>query len=265
MLPTISPAFQWTDEAWGAGLRCCPLSEIARHVFTTKQLGLRGAPAVSAREWALVAASVGAASERVMRVRQVHGRVVRVLERGRQADAAERPDGDAVVSNVPGLALAVLVADCVPVLLADPEAGVAAAIHAGWRGTCAGVVEAAVTAMTERFGTRPADLTAAIGPSIGACCYEVGGEVREAFLAAAAPDLDPRRWFHTEMREDGSPSLRLDLWTAVADQLAAVGVPRARIVRSDLCTRTHADVLESFRAEGEAAGRMAAVVVVPGA
>lgn len=264
-LPAPDAAFHWTTEAWGAGLRCQPLSAVARHVFTTRQLGLRGAPADSAGEWAQVVAAVGVRAEQLMRVRQVHGRTVRVVTRGSPADAGVRPDGDAIVSNVPGLALAVLVADCVPILLADPVSGAAAAIHAGWRGTCAGVVDAAIRAMREHFGTDPQHLAAAVGPSIGACCYEVGEEVRSTFLSADLRGTDPDTWFRTVSGPAAVPSLRLDLWTAIADQLAACGVPPARMWRCGLCTQTHAALLDSYRAAGAAAGRMAAVVVVPSA
>ena len=113
--------------------------------------------------------SSGSTADRLMRVKQVHGNVVRVLKRGEVPEPAhtQRPDGDAIVSNEAGLALAVMVADCVPILLCDPVRGAAAAIHAGWRGTCARVAPTAIEAMRREFGSDPADLIAAIGPSVG--------------------------------------------------------------------------------------------------
>jgi copper oxidase (laccase) domain-containing protein len=116
-LPTPDPAFHWNHEPWGPALRCSGLAGAAQHLFTSRQLELRS----SDTAWAAAAASLGAAPERVMRVKQVHSNVVRVLKRGEVAAAAshERPDGDAIVSNEPGLVLAVQVADCVPILFAD--------------------------------------------------------------------------------------------------------------------------------------------------
>ena len=112
----------------------------------------------------------------MLRVKQVHGNVVRVVTREgvTATTTAGQPEGDAIVSNAPGLVLAVVVADCVPILLSDRTSGTVAAIHAGWRGTCAGIAIVAVQAMDRTFGTRPEDLVAAIGPSIGPEDYVVG-------------------------------------------------------------------------------------------
>ena len=136
-LPRPDAAFHWTREPWGDALRCRGSSAAAQHLFTSRQLALPDDAA-----WRAALASVGSTPDRLMRVKQVHGNVVRIAEaRGdARSDAQrERPDGDAIVSNEPGLALAVMVADCVPILLCDPARGAAAAIHAGWRGTCARV------------------------------------------------------------------------------------------------------------------------------
>jgi YfiH family protein len=262
-LPTPAPEFHWTDEPWGAALRCGPLGGEARHLFTTRQLGLRGGPETHPAEWGRALAGVGASLDLLMRVRQVHGNVVRTIARGDAANAALRPDGDAVVSNVPGLALAVMTADCVPVLLADGRSGAAAAIHAGWRGTAAGVIGRAIAVMAKRFATRPQDLTAAVGPSIGACCYEVGPELVDAFLAAGHDRASVDAWFTVMRLPEGRDSLRLDLWRASVDQLRAAGLPPSGIHTCGLCTQTHADVFDSYREYGTNAGRIAAIVVVP--
>lgn len=260
----VDPAFHWTSETWGAALRCAPLGALAAHVFTTRQLELRGGPEVQPREWAAASASVGVPLDRVMRVRQVHGRVVRVIRDGATpvGSYAERPDGDAIVSDVPGLALTVLVADCVPVLLVDPRRGIAAAVHAGWRGTAAGIVGASVDVMRE-LGARPEDLVAAIGPSIRPCCYEVGDELVDAFRREGhgAPEID--RWFSRVAIDDGRMSLRLDVAQANREQLGAAGVAAANIFDCGLCTKTLRETFDSFRADGERAGRMAAMIVVP--
>lgn len=195
-----------------------------------------------------------------MRVRQVHGNVVRVLTRGALTAGAaqEQPAADAIVTNTPGLVLAVMMADCVPVLLADRVTGAVAAIHAGWRGTCARVGPAAVAAMCEHFGTEPSDVVAAIGPSIGPDDYEVGDALIEAFQAAGHSAADVDRWFSRR-----PVRVHLDLWTANRDQLMEAGVPGAQIFTCGLSTRAHVDVFDSFRAAGERAGRMAAVIAAP--
>src|SRR5205814_79392 len=111
--------------------------------------------------------------------RQVHGaRVLTVTA----ADVGDQ-EADALCSDRPDLAVTVFVADCVPVLIVDPRTGAFAAVHAGWRGTVAGILRCAVATMKDDFGSRPADLRAALGPSIGPCCFEVGPEVEALFPA----------------------------------------------------------------------------------
>jgi YfiH family protein len=182
---------------------------------------------------------------------------VRVVRAGELDQPA--PDADAAVTRDPGTAVAVVAADCVPILLADPATGAVAAVHAGWRGTCARVVAAAVNTLRQDCGVDPAGLIAAIGPSIGACCYEVGEELLRAFDEAGHSSIDRVEWFS----RDAAGRLRLDLWRANADQLAHAGIRPANIHVAGLCTQTHRDVFESFRAEGDQAGRMAAIVVAP--
>lgn len=254
-LPRPDPVFRWSHEPWGAALRCRPLETAAQHLFTSRQLGLPAAEA-----WLAVSASLGATPDRVMRVKQVHGHAVRVLARGTvPAEAsADRPDGDAVVSNQPGLVLAVMVADCVPIVIVDPVGGAAAAVHAGWRGTCARVAVHAVETMRREFGTRPADLMAAIGPSAGPDDYEVGPALVDAFRDAGHDEAAIDRWF---IRSGAKP--RLDLWTANQDQLVTAGLRPDRIHTCSLSTVAHPDVFDSYRVAGERAGRMAALVMVP--
>ncbi len=184
------------------------------------------------------------APEGVMRPRQVHGaRVVRV---GAREDLGE---ADAVVGDVAGTKVAVVTADCVPILLGDARSGAVAAVHAGWRGLVAGVVEAAVGELVR--DARSAELHAAIGPCICACCYEVDAPVleplRKAFGEAVAAATRPTRPGHGD----------LDLAALVAVALTRAGVPEAGTsTLRDVCTRCDAERFHSHRRDGERAGRL---------
>ena len=175
---------------------------------------------------AALASSVGAV--RVQQVTQVHGRAHLVVRAGDAAPAGDPPEADLIVSNAPGVAVAVRAADCVPVLIADRETGAVAAVHAGWRGTCARAAPAAVSALRDEFGARPENLVAAIGPSIGVCCYEVGPELVDAFASAGHERHLIQRWFDSTPPPRGSRvrnPLRLDVAGANRDQLVLAGVP----------------------------------------
>lgn len=261
-LPAVPEPFYWTDSPCGTALKCRPLEAIAPHVFTTRELQLS-----SRDDWRRVGDALGAGS--LVTLNQVHGRQVVAIRRG-SARPAERPSGDVLVSNDPDVAVAVRAADCVPLLLADARTGAVAAVHAGWRGTAAGAATAAVDALAREFGARPEDLVAAIGPSIGACCYEVGSELVDAFAAAGYPRHLIDRWFlapparrgsfQAALRGSDRPRLRLDVAGANRDQLVLAGVPESQIHVCGLCTAMHLDVLTSYRAEKERAGRIAGVI-----
>jgi YfiH family protein len=148
---------------------------------------------------------------------------------------------------------AVRTADCVAILLADSHGGIAVAVHAGWRGTAAGIPHQAVRKLAS-LGSAPGDLVAALGPAIGPCCYEVGGEVEEAVRAADPDGVAPGR-----PAEPGG-RFHLDLRAAVARQLEAVGVRPERTRVAPWCTRCHGERFFSFRREGKAAGRLMAAV-----
>ena len=195
-------------------------------------------------------------------ISQVHGRAVVVIRRG-TAVPQPRPEADVLVSDASDIAIAVRAADCVPLLMADRVRGVVAAVHAGWRGTSARAAVAAVDALAREFGTRPADLVVAIGPSIGACCYEVGTELVDAFAAAGHERYLIDRWFVSPPPARGSRDkapLTLDVARANTDQLILAGVPEDQIFDSGLCTAMHLDVLTSYRKEKEKAGRIAGVI-----
>jgi YfiH family protein len=256
-LPEVADGFEWTDESWGAGLRWRPLTAVAPHLFTTRQLELSSADHV--RD---LAEAIGARD--VAMVNQVHGREVVVLRRGLPVPDP-RPEADALVSDAVDVAIAVRAADCVPLLMADRARGAVAAVHAGWRGTVARVAVAAVDALGREFGTRPQDLIVAIGPNIGGCCYEVGSELVDAFAAAGHERYLIDRWFLSPPPSRGSSvrsALTLDVARANTDQLILAGVPEEQIFVSGLCTAMHLDVLTSYRKEKEKAGRIAGVIRV---
>ena len=175
----------------------------------------------------------------VARMRQVHGDSVAVV----QAPADELPEADGMVTTVPGLTLMVLVADCVPVLLADPGAGVVGVAHAGRAGVQRGVVTGVAQRMRDLGAER---VTAWVGPHVCGACYEVPADMRSEVSDAA-----PQAWAETSW---GTPSL--DLGAAVTAQLQQAGV---EVVDAARCTR-ESDDLYSYRREGDGAGRMAGLV-----
>ena len=248
--PQTDAAFEWIDEPWGRALRCRHLT--APHLFTSRDLVLRD----DEREWTQVAASLGVDRAHLRLVRQVHGVDVVVARRGESRRGSERPTADIIVSDDPSVAVGVRVADCAPVLIHDPSTGAVGAAHAGWRGAAANAAGAAVRALQQTFGSHPADLVAAIGPCLGACCGEVGPEVVDAFRVGGAVTAQIDAWF-TPGRGDRS---FLDLERANRDQLVRAGLNPAAIFASGLCTKTHHDRLHSYRAGREAAGRMVGAI-----
>ena len=254
VLPQPSESFYWTQEPWGPALRCRPLLAVAPHLFTSRVLSVSRSPDDPAL--AQVAASLGMTPAQIVQVHQLHGRAILEV-RASGSEAAADVEADVLISNDPTRAVAVRVADCVPLLLADDTGLIVAAVHAGWRGVARRTAIAAIDRLHERFGVRPARLVAAAGPSIGPCCYEVGKEVREAFLAYGHARELLDRWF-TPGKAAGK--FHLDLWQAIQDQLEGAGLMAGHIFSARLCTVCHPGAFHSYRREGKSAGRLAAVV-----
>jgi len=185
--------------------------------------------------------------------RQVHGATV--IDADEPLDDAE---ADGLTTQRADVAIGVIVADCVPVLLANRRGSVVAAVHAGWRGVVAGVVPHAVRQFGQRVNAvTPADLVAAIGPCIGTAAFEVGHEVAAAFKEAGLnASIDTSRISGS----GGRP--HIDLRGAVRDQLTASGVPSDAIDISDTCTFRDVDDCFSYRRDGDSAGRQGAVIGV---
>jgi YfiH family protein len=181
----------------------------------------------------------------------------------------------------PGILLTIRIADCLPLLLVDPRQRAVAAVHAGWRGALARVIEKAVGDMRRALGSDPQDLIAAVGPSIRACCFEVGEEVVEAFHGGFADAggffrrLAPRPKAATDRHSmlfleayppghapEHVPAARLDLTAVARHQLVSAGVKPANILVADYCTACRTDLFFSHRREGARTGRQVAAIGV---
>jgi len=221
-------------------------------------------------------------------VRQVHSAIAHTVRQeegafeGKLATADGKAvlEGDGLITDVPGVMLGVGTADCVPVLLADVSKRVVAAFHAGWRGTVARIVEQGVRRMRQEYGSRPEDLVVAIGPSIGACCYSVGDEVRTEFetnflyaneLFREVNHPEPWRTQDAPSTENISHAsepatkIHLDLWEANCRQLLDAGLDEAQITVVGHCTACLRDAhgamrYFSHRSEHGIAGRMLNVI-----
>jgi len=182
---------------------------------------------------------------------QRHTANVRRIE---QTDRGQVYTGyDVFVTNQPGVPILLRYADCTPVLIYDPVHRATAVVHSGWRGTVQGATRAAVEALGREYGSRPADLVAGIGPSIGPCCYEIGEEVANAVRAAfdRADELLPVR--------SGKSRRHLDLWAANQRWLAEAGVRQIEV--AGLCTACRVDEFYSYRIEGKT-GHFGAVMAL---
>lgn len=241
-----------------------------RHGFFTREGGVSGGrfaslncalatgdvPGRVAENRARVCSELGIPSDSLVTVRQVHGRDAVAVSRPWESTA---PEADALVTATPGIALGLLTADCAPVLLADPEARVIGAAHAGWRGALAGVTGAALRAMVG-LGAEPGRMFAAVGPCIGSESYEVGPEFPAPFL-----DEDPGNdRFFTEPGTSGKR--RFDLGGYVAMRLAAEGVGAVEMTGLD----TFADDARFFSyrrsvraAEPDGGRQISAIVLAP--
>lgn len=179
----------------------------------------------------------------IARLTQVHSGDIIVVRRS-MAEVENQPEGDALITGVRGIGIAVSTADCVPVLLADEKGTVVAAVHAGWRGTFSGIVESTLRAIAEGYGVEPSRMKAAIGPSIKSCCYEVGEDVASLFMAR----LDDWGGY---LSERGGSKYILDLASANLSALRREGVSDVEII--DVCTRCDEDFY-SYRREGTGVG-----------
>lgn len=193
---------------------------------------------------------------------QMHGTDVRVVNSAAEAKPAETSEGDtiycdAIVSNAQHVLAGVKTADCVPLLFGDPNTGAFAAVHAGWRGTFAGIAFYAMERLQKEYGAKPDHLHVAIGPAAAACCYEVGEEVIDGFRErfTYADEL------FIPTREDHA---RIDLLKANQTQLRDAGVRAEQIYTAPFCTMTRTDLFFSYRQEKQAQGKVGRLMSVIG-
>jgi YfiH family protein len=193
----------------------------------------------------------------VVQPHQVHGCVIREVTRP-DTTRDELEGVDALVTDVPGVAISVRTADCIPVLLYDPVHKAVAAVHDGWRGTVQHLSRKVVDFMHERYGTEASDLKAVIGPGIGPESFQVGQEVADAFAAAGFPmdeilaDCGPKAPTADNPMNGG---LHIDLWRANEWLLEEAGVISANIQVAGICTYKKYDRFYSARREGTGCGR----------
>jgi YfiH family protein len=218
----------------------------------------------------LLQAALGAEDFTLSPLKQIHSDAIHLFS----AAPAHACKGDASVTSRPGLLLAVQTADCVPILLVDPKKRAVAAIHAGWKGTLARIAEKAVGRMRLEFGCKPADLLAALGPSIGPCCYEVGVDFVTKFTAQFADateyfdeprtgdEPNPLQWLSMAPPGHQPPprNVHLDLPKANRAQLLAAGLRPQNIFLSGLCTACRTGLFFSHRREDALSGRLLSVI-----
>ena len=185
----------------------------------------------------------------LLSVKQMHGTDALVVDRP-LTESDHFPGGwDALVTDQPGVTVAVRTADCVPVLVHDPRRRVVAAIHAGWRGAVAGIVSKTFMLMVTRFRSTRSDLRVSIGPSVGSCCYEVDDPVLDQ-LRMGMPDWE------TVVRDYQGHKARLDLKALIRRQVEGEGVSAPSVSSVNLCTVCHDQLFYSYRREGRVNGTM---------
>lgn len=207
-------------------------------------------------------AAIGAGDAVVVKNHQVHGARVRAVTRKDGVDPGQSglEEADALITNEPGVCLCAFSADCIPILLYDPRAGAVGAVHAGWRGTAAGAVFAAVEAMIHTYGCQGEHILAAIGPGIGPCCFETHADVPDGLRREMGDRADA---FLAPM-EERPGKFRVDLKGANRDWLLHAGVLPGHIAVSPLCTACRTDLFWSHRLVGERRGSMAGAIALTG-
>lgn len=242
-----------------------------RHAFSTRLGGVstgafesmnlsfgRGDDPAAVREnFVRFCAAMGGSAEDVVLSRQEHHTVIRnvtAADRGKGINRdRDYDDVDGLLTDEPGLLLCTQYADCVPLFFADPVRRVVGTSHSGWKGTVAEIGRVTVERMEADYGCRRADIRAAVGPSIGPCCFEVDVPVYEAFAAMTIFD-------ETCVQRRAGGKFDIDLWEINRRILLSAGLTADHIAVTDLCTRCHPDLFWSHRAAGGRRGSLAAFI-----
>lgn len=248
-------------------LQCCAFCEtgLVRHAFTTRlggashgkieglNLGFRvdDSPSAVQQNYRYLAQDLDLPYDSMVLSRQTHTNHVRCVtseDAGKGlTQESDIFDTDGLITNLPDIPLVIFTADCVPILLLDKRQRAIGAIHAGWRGTVRQIAAEAVQLMHRSYGSKPDDILAAIGPSIGPCCFEA--------------DWDTAQQFHSALAvEQSNGKFLINLWEANRLQLMECGVLPEHIFTAEECTKCNPDIYYSYRAQKERTGRMAAVI-----
>jgi hypothetical protein len=185
---------------------------------------------------------------------QVHGTTVRRVTRENCQEALA--DTDALMTDVPGITLATVYADCMPILLLDPVNRAVGMAHAGWRGAVQGIGPRLVAAMAEAYCSEPRNLLAALGPAIGPCCFEIGPEVAD-IISSLGTEAEVTRWLHYR-----NGTCYGDLGALNRDMLLRAGIAPEALQSAALCTRCREDLFYSHRRDNGHTGRMAAIMAI---
>jgi polyphenol oxidase len=210
------------------------------------------------QNWGNLSAAFHIPVEKFLVLNQVHGNDIFVIGRhGNYFNSREELNYDAIVTNRANLAICIKTADCVPVFLVDRVKKVIAAVHAGWRGSALGIAAKAVRLMRSQYGSQTADLVAAIGPSIGPCCYEVDAATADQFRS------------HTNHESFLKPGKRKDRWMlnlveVNRTQLREAGLAEEAIDSAGICTACRQDHFFSHRGSGGVTGRQINFLMIKG-
>lgn len=235
------------------------LGGVSTGMFASLNIGLHNGEKAEnvVKNLQILADAIGFDPKKLICTRQTHSDIVRCVTAQDYLgiDHHDYPECDALITAQPGVALKVFTADCTPILLHDPVTGAVGAAHAGWRGTAADIAGKTVRAMAENFGARPENICAAIGPNIGACCFQTDADVPNAMLEALGAEA--KKYIRTE-----NEKYYVNLKAINAEFLRRSGVQHIEI--SDACTKCENTRFWSHRITGKNRGSQGAIIVCKG-